>query len=501
MQLEELESGARELLIRIDELKNSHRPIQQLPPDVLTEVATYLHPRVCGGDYRPLVAMSQVCHYWRDTLLSDAGSWALINSESIGLLPLLLKRSGSHLLEVNLNMDNLIPHTIEHLGPHTSRLGDLRCDLEEADIAALQSLSLLDPSPLLRTLSIEISRPPAFSPGVIEMALISGEMPSLRKLELLPFPITPQFAEFKHLVDLRLDVRYSTLTSVLDLLSANPSLEKVRLLGNFKGDEDDTRAAGSILMKRIRFFTLERCSPRLLLEKLTLLPKARVFIRYNFMHHFNRSEYALPRSVEGYPNLQNLSSLYALVTDQNDTYIDATGPNGSIAIQYTDLRDVSALSHTMATLPRTGITQLTCESHPASTGMEIGKVIEMMNILPRLEEIILIHFGGVDIQNFLFALTSRNRWTYLRRLKFVHCRQIVDWIDHLVNVAIGREEEDSILEAVTVVREEGAGEGWFDVLKEFVGTLELVEEEESQILRSVQMWDDVNCTTARVSVR
>lgn len=499
-QSEELESGAKRLLIRLNELRNSRQPVQRLPPDVIIEIATYVNgPSTNGGDQQPLMAMSQVCRYWRQTLLLDTTSWSSISSEFIELFPLFLERSGSRLFEINLTTGTLLPYTIQHIVPHTGRLGALRCDLEESDIAALQTLSQINLSPNLRTLSIKISTPPPFAPEAIEMAFLSGEMPTLRTLELLHFPITPQFAGLKHLVEVRLEVGYSTLTNVLDLLSANPSLEKVRLLGSF--EDDDPRPTGSISMKHLKFFAVERCMPCLIFDKLTFLRKARVFIRYNTIPHLIPSGYTLPRSMARYPNLQGLTSLYALITS-NDTYVDLTGPNGSIAIQYANLQDGSTLSSAIHALPTTGVTQLTCESHPALIGIEIDKVVGMMDTLPYLEEIAFVHIGTTDIQNLLSALTNTRGWRNLRRLKFVHCRQIADWIGQLIGVAGGREEEGLKLNTVTIVFdvfEEGEEVEFFGVLRALVGTLKL-KEEAGQGLRSAQAWDDDNCTTTTVSV-
>jgi hypothetical protein len=54
-----------------------------------------------------------------------------------------------------------------------------------------------------------------------------------------------------------------------------------------------------------------------------------------------------------------------------------------------------------------------------------------------------------------------------------------------------------MLDAVAVVFEEGEDAELFDLLKVFVGMVELVGEEAGQIVRSVQVWDDADCTTRR----
>ena len=445
------------------------------------------------------MAMSQVCRYWRDSLLSNSESWSFVSSECIELLPVFLQRSGSYPLEINLNSDTLLSLTIQQVRPHTNRLAILRCDLEDANDVTFQTLSRLDHSPNLHTFSIKINRPPTATPEVEEMELFAGQTPALRTLELFPFPLIPQFAELRHLVDLRLDVRYSTLTGVLDLLSANPSLERVRLLGNFNDDED-ARATGSISMRQLRFLAVERCTPCLFVEKLTFPRNARIFIRCNYIPHLPSFTYALPRSMRGYANLQGLSSLHALMTYPNDTYVDVTGPNGSVALQYTDLQNDTILSDAVAMLSSTGITHLTCEFYPAFIGTEIGKVFTIMDILPHLEEIVLVHFGGGDMQNFISALSDTNRWTDLRRLKFVHCRQIADWISDLIHVALERDSNDLMFDTLTIIDGGHERNEWFGVLEGFVGTLELVEEEAERMQRSVRVWDEANCTARRVSV-
>ena len=484
------------MLIRLEELKNSQQPIQRLPPDIITVIATFLDPRACGGDCQSLVAMSQVCRYWRETLLFNPESWSFIGSEYTELLPLFLERSKSHPLEINLTSETILPHIIQHIEAHADRIGILRYNLKEADIVTLQTLFRLDNLPGLRTFSIKISRPPTVAPEVEEMVLFSGKMPALRMLELLPFPIIPQFAESRNLVDLRLDVVYSTLTAVLDLLAANPLLERVRLLGNFDDDED-TREARSVFMRRLRFLAVERCTPCLFLEKLTFPPNARIFIRYIFIHHLNPFGYTLPQFIRGYTNLQELSSLHLLIADPSDTYIDVTGPNGSVAIQYTDLRDHTILSNVMTALPAMGVTELTCEFHPAFTGMEMGSVVlEVMDVLHHLEEITLVRFGGIDMHNFFTTLEHTDGWRNLRRLKFIHCQRVRDWIGDLIGAVLEREASGSTLDTATIVLDGSEQSDLFGVLE----TVEIVEEEPRQMVKSVQVWDDVNCTLMRTSV-
>jgi len=498
LQLDELSAGTKHLFTRLEELKNSLQPIQQLPADVIIEIATFLNPRACGGDCQSLMAMTQVCHYWREILVSNPECWCFVSSEYLALVPLFLERLGSYPLEVTLT-DTWFSDAVRHLGPHANQLAVLRCNVEEANTVFLRALLRLDHSPNLHTFSITTNRAPPVGPRLIPMGLISGDMPNLRTLELLHFPLTRQFVQFTHLINLLLDVMYSTLTDVLDLLAANPSLEKVRLLGNFENGED-TRADGSISLGRLRFLTVERCTPCLFLEKLTFPRNARIFIRYNLISNLIPDAFSLPRSMGKYANLQGLASLHVVMAFRNDTYIEATGPNGSVAIRFMDLHDGSPVCNAIASLPAAEITQFVCEYHPALTAMQVDKVINMMDILPHLEEIVLVHFGRADTQDFLSSLKNTSKWTNLQRLKFVHCRQIADWIGDLIQVAAERDGR-LMLDVVTIIYEgKERTQELFGVLEGFVGMLELVEVGAGEVLRSEQVWDDANCTARIISV-
>ena len=495
--MDELGAGTERLLARIEEVKNCFQPVQRLPPDMIVEVATYLNPRLCHGACQPLMAMSQVCRYWRETLLSNPSeSWSFIRSEFLELVPLFLARSGSYPLEVNLT-NTWTSYTVGHVRPHANRLTILRCHVEVANTTFLRTLSRLDHSPNLHTLSLASARIPSVAPEKIKMRLIFGDMPALRTLELLPFPIIPQFLQFKHLVDLRLEVTHSILTGVLDLLAANHSLEKLRLMGSF-WYHGDTHGAERIVLGCLRFLTVERCAPRRLLEKLTLPRGTRVFIRYKPSRSVPPA-FTTQESVERYANLQGLTSLHVLVL-MNDTYVDATGPNGSLAVRFKELQDPSAMRNAIAPLPTAGITRLVCELHPASKVAHTDKITRMMDILPHLEEIKLIHFGEEATRAFLSVLRTTSRWTKLRRLEFVHCRRVTDWILNLIRVALERKGEGLMLETVTIVYKREPLSGMFERLERTVEALELVEEGAAEMVRSELVWDDISCTTRVTSV-
>ncbi|KAF9652276.1 hypothetical protein BDM02DRAFT_3183673 [Thelephora ganbajun] len=496
--ISELRAGVKCLLARIQELKNSFQPAQRLPAEMILEVGTHLNPRsLLHGDCRPLLAASQVCRYWRNMLISNADNWRFISSEYIDLAPLFLGRSGSLSLEVNLT-DTHLSDAIQLINPHSSRLAVLRCNVREANSVFFGRLSQLGRSPNLHTFSITSTKVPNEPRGFVEIPVVLDRMFSLRTLELLPFQVFPRSLPCNRLTNLQLEVTYSTLTSVLDFLGANPSLRRVRLIGNFK-DSNDTRATGSIVLKHLRFISVERCIPRTLLDKLSLSRTTRIFIHYNLtLGQYLPFVFVLPPSVQRYKCLQELTSLYVLTTRTNETYIDATGRNGSTALRFGDVHDTSPVFTVVGSLPVRGVTRLTCEFHPLVASTSMDKVTRMIEVLPHLEEITVVHFGRERTQHFLSVLMDTSKWTGLLKLKFVHCSRTKHWVGDLIQVAIERKDEVLMLDTVTVVYKEGERvKELFDVLEGFVGTLELVEEREAT--RSELVWDGDDYTARLTS--
>jgi hypothetical protein len=131
--------------------------------------------------------------------------------------------------------------------------------------------------------------------------------------------------------------------------------------------------------------------------------------------------------------------------------------------------------------------------------MKIDKVKKIMDMLPHLEEIVLIHFDKSDTERFLSILRNTSGWKRLSRLKFVHCRQLANWIGELVQTVSERMDRGLVLDIVTVVYEAEEGpQELFDVLRGLVKLEEVVEI--GEVTRSEQAWDDADCTARITSV-
>ena len=63
----------------------------------------------------------------------------------------------------------------------------------------------------------------------------------------------------------------------------------------------------------------------------------------------------------------------------------------------------------------------------------------------------MVYFGGERVQHFISTLKNTIEWTELLRIEFIHCPLMRNWIDNSVQVALGRKDERSMLDTMTVV--------------------------------------------------
>ena len=74
-QIKRLETRAQDVLRFILSLQNLSQPVNRLPPEILSRIAQCsLNAAV---DARPIVPLTHVCRYWRDSITSDPANWTL----------------------------------------------------------------------------------------------------------------------------------------------------------------------------------------------------------------------------------------------------------------------------------------------------------------------------------------------------------------------------------------------------------------------------------------
>lgn len=117
----------------------------RLPPEILTTAASYL------GDDASLIAATQVCHFWRSTLISSPYLWSHLTSDwNMQRTLMFLERSKSAPISVHLT------GSVGSWGVSLMGLRDRLTSLRATDTPSLDQL-LIKPLPVLRNLDVVAS--------------------------------------------------------------------------------------------------------------------------------------------------------------------------------------------------------------------------------------------------------------------------------------------------------------------------------------------------------
>lgn len=208
-------------------IRNTHTPINRLPPEVLSRI---LEHRDSGQD---LVAATHVCQYWRSTLTSSPSLWTCFKFESsrdVDRTVAYLERSKSAIIDIKITLDPLQdPEVLRKFVPHISRTRSFTIRGSRG-IRVASSLLLCNPAPSLQHLEMHAREGPVYDLG----NFLGQQAPSLRSVTFdgifpvieSPFPL-PNLTEF----DLRLlgDADPVRISLLFRLCSNCPRLRKINI--------------------------------------------------------------------------------------------------------------------------------------------------------------------------------------------------------------------------------------------------------------------------------
>ena len=207
----------------VRQLKNSHVPINRLPPEVLALVPTFRESE------KDLINATAVCRHWRKTLTSTPNLWTgIICSETeksqvtISHVQAYLERSGS--VPVNVQTHAFASQL---LSPHVGRISSLRlfwCRSWDFDEIAEH---LSKPAPILEAISLHVwdwDHPTLVLPPTLSETLLS----SVRTLDFHGATLSPGPCKLSRLTKFILETRVTTIVPsvvLLDTLETMPLLQ------------------------------------------------------------------------------------------------------------------------------------------------------------------------------------------------------------------------------------------------------------------------------------
>lgn len=204
--------------------------VNRLPPEIISYIA-----RLCfrddDADARPIVPLTHVCRYWRDSIVSTPSDWTLIFNGRRHLAALSLERAKAAPLTIRLNMNKLKgdPGFLDLLLPYLKNATSLSVTSFFTTQELTRALpNFLNAMPNLRSLALRKS-------GQTDWSQLDDPFDfaahTLKALALHGIPLFPSILGLKTLTELALvdyDFRLH-LDSLLDFLEGSHSLESVTL--------------------------------------------------------------------------------------------------------------------------------------------------------------------------------------------------------------------------------------------------------------------------------
>jgi len=345
-QTNSLKSHALQFLNAIDYLANSLQPMNLLPPEMVSRIATYLIDEI--QYYRPLLVATHVSRYWRETILGCPSLWTSIDSRHPRLAIICLERSNTARLAVKLRQ-NVALDFISNLQLHTKRIKALDIKMPPSDFQKL--LPQLDPHSIrLESITLDLNSVYPL-PCISFPPLLSLDTSGLKVLKVQNISLIPPFFRPTNLSKLSIISSDGWLSILLDLIAANPLLEEIIIISRVS---DLNRPSGGVVPLphlRVLNVTLPWHAIKTLLRHVSLPPSANLVVTTAMQEH-QQKEFLptlLPETLDPLQNLLRIETLtyhYSQIANHQtlcgsspsitpQTYSNPSSNGGSFTIRWT----------------------------------------------------------------------------------------------------------------------------------------------------------------------
>ena len=277
-----------------------------LPPEMVSRIATYLVDEV--EYYRPLLVATHVSRYWRETITGCSSLWTSIDSRHPRLAIICIERSNTARMTVKLR-PNVTLDFISNLRPHLGRIKALDIKMSPSDFQKL--LPQLDPDSMrLESVTLDLSSVHSL-PCVSFPPLLSLNVSGLKVLEVQNISLIPPFFHPTNLSKLSIISSDGCLSTLLDLIAANPHLEEIFIISRVSGLGYQPGDIISLPRLRVLNVTLPWHAIKILLRCVSLPPSANLIVT-TAMHEQEQKEFLptlLPETLDPLRNLLRIETL------------------------------------------------------------------------------------------------------------------------------------------------------------------------------------------------
>jgi len=328
LQVDALERDALEMLGLVRSMKNHFAPISKIPLDVFSLIPKYLGD---DGDDKNLIAMTHVCHGWRELLTTCPSLWGRLWCESIDRTRVYIERSKSAPLDISLydwvDTDNL-EEAFLLVVPHISRIKSLYIDVA-GDLLQNLTPHLSCPAPLLSKLTIVNNDVPT---DAFDTIFLNGDLKSLCSLSLSGATTHLPWRNLSKLTTFSLEcaqVGETSITQLLDFFEDAHHLRDITLSHSIPPSSD--ASPGRVLsLPHLEKLTVELdLVNSILLNHLSIPAGASLTLTSGFTGDKSPVPDFLPKTLENLGNIFPISSINLFLANPWKS-LRLSGPNGGL---------------------------------------------------------------------------------------------------------------------------------------------------------------------------
>ena len=451
-QIKSLETRARYVLRLIPSLQNLLRPVNRLPPEVLSQITRCLLQKNNAPDTRHVIPLTQVCRYWRESIISVPANWTLICNINKGLTALTLQRVKEASLKVHLDAGIGDPGSFDLLAPYAQNIDTLWITGPTTIEKLRRALPNFPRStPNLRSLSLN-------SVGHWDQSIDPFESlaSTLEYLEFFDIPLYPsilrlrsltEFSYFIYEFDLHLD-------TLLDFLEENHMLERVTLDVRFEQASLDSSRRQITIGNRLRYLSIYcrgAVNSQAIISHIALQRGAQLDITTNSSGGLNDILSRVSTT-----HLLNLPSPIFIKYRTCPRSIRLFGPNGKFSTQSPFVLSEGSPFIEFPVLPLTNVREFRLVHRtPEKASHPLRPLVFDQSPFPALE--ILTVNCETSVSHLLSALFSNPPSPpSLKTLAFMDCNLTEDLMEELTQYASKRKDTTSArLHKVLIVHPDG----------------------------------------------
>jgi hypothetical protein len=453
-QIESLETSARDILKLIPTLRNLFRPVNWLPPELLSRIARDV-PGGGAQDASSVIPLTHVCRYWRESIVSSSEHWTLISNNQNELTALSLERAKTARLGVTIDMCKFRadPGSFGLTSPQIQNIDSLLV----YDLPGIEELTQALPNfpqstPNLRSLTLRCAYTSAKWARTIDP--FESLAHTLKRLSLFNVPLYPSLRNLRSLTDLTLRYHYFDLDldTLLAFLEQNRSLERATLDIRFIDPSlrNLRRAAIRNRLQRLSISCNNPMNARSLISGIVLRRGAHLEI-LSLDHNTGLNDILSEISTT---HLSNLPSPAFLEYQSYPRDIRLTGPNGSFSFSCFPSSGAPFVELPLFSLANVREFRLKHHTPKRLRPSPNFPVFDLASF-PVLETLAVE--CDTDVLRFLSALVQNpSASPSLKTLAFLNCIITEDFMEKLVRFASDRKNTAAAgLHHVVIVDEDG----------------------------------------------